>query len=226
MLREILIAVLVIALAYTISSQNYSDLTGLVFDNKISAGGIAQALGIMALVIITSYYAIQTRRTLAAINKSTETSVLPHLKCSMGVVGVDTLFLKISNVGVGSAINVNLEYEVESISNSSREWMSSIMLPEESYQFYIMNPQNVLIGMNYCSKNQTTIIVNGSYDDILGNNHEISETINVTEISAKLLRSGQMIRIEDMKEISTSLKSIQRDLTHLRRDYHNFTTNP
>lgn len=224
MLREIIIALLIIALTFSIFSLIDKDIMGgFVFDNTISIGNIIEAILIAALVTITSYYAIQTRRTLSAINRSTDVSIKPHIKCSMAIIGVDTLFLKISNVGAGSALDVDLEYRVESIENSNRDWTSSMMLTKESYTFYIKNEQNVFLRLTYCSQNQTTIQVIGTYNDILGKEYQIDESINVTDISQKLLGSGQMLRIDHMDEINQSLKDIKFDLNFLRRDFHSFT---
>lgn len=222
MLREIIIALLIIALAFSISTLIDEGIMGsFVFDNTISIGNIIEGVLVAALVIVTSYYAITTRKTLAAVNRSTEVSVKPHIKCSMAIIGVDTLFLKVSNVGVGSALNVNLKYEIESIENSDRDWVSSTMLPKDAYTFYIKRKDDdKLIGLSYCSRNQTTIKVSGSYTDILEIPYTIDESIDVTDISKKLLSSQQMIRTDDMEEINHSLKDIKDDLRFMRQDFH------
>ena len=220
MLQAIIIALLIIALTFSIFTLIDEDIVGsFVFDNTISIGNIIEGILVAALVIVTSYYAITTRKTLSAVNRSTEVSVKPHIKCSMAIIGTDTLFLKVSNVGVGSALNVNLEYSVESIDNSNRSWTSSVILPKESYRFYIKNEQDVLIGLTYCSQNQTTIKVVGTYNDILTKEHPIDETINVTDISQKLLGSGQMKRIDHIEEIDHSLKDIKDNLRFIRHDF-------
>lgn len=225
MLREIIIALLIISLTFSIFTLIDDGIVGsFVFDNTISIGNIIQGTLVAALVIVTSYYAVTTRKTLSAVNRSTEVSVKPHIKCSMAIIGADTLFLKVSNVGVGSALNVNLEYSVESIENSNTSWTSSVILPEESYRFYIKNEQDVLLGLTYCSQNQTTIKVVGTYNDILKKEHPIDETINVTDISQKLLGSGQMQRIDHIEEIDHSLKDIKNNLRLMRHDFSRWAT--
>ena len=160
MLLAIIIALLIIALAFSISALIDEGIMGsFVFDNTISIGNIIEGVLVAALVIVTSYYAITTRKTLAAVNRSTKVSVKPHIKCSMAIIGVDTLFLKVSNVGVGSALNVNLKYEIESIENSDRDWVSSTMLPKDAYTFYIKRKDDdkLIGGISFaCKRNLKT----------------------------------------------------------------------
>jgi len=147
----------------------------------IAIATVTLAIVTIVLVIITGYYAKQTKNTVTAIQKSAELSIQPHLKASINMIGPVAIDLKISNVGNGAAKNIELEFWIETKDSTKKSWNKPLLMPKEEEEFFIPDEQKgSQFGVDHFKQNQTTIRIQGKYYDILGKEHLIDDKIDVT----------------------------------------------
>ena len=112
--------------------------------------GVVIAFATIALVGITGYYAFQTRQTTKAIKKSSELSIMPHLKGSVGILGVGNVTLRISNVGGGPASNIKLEYWRDTVPEPKRKWGRPLLMSKDGDDVFIQDEKGkTLIKMDF-----------------------------------------------------------------------------
>jgi hypothetical protein len=182
------------------------------------------AFSTIILVIVTGYYALQTRNTVEAVKSSAEIGVRPFLKGSMRARGPGSLRLQIENIGKGPANNVHIEYRTESASRVSlsnpqpsildttpRNWSSEVIMSNEIEQFFLTGPnKNIVYSFDYFHNSPTTIFITGSYSDILGNQYFINQQIDVTAYTHEQEKIFHILKKDPLNDIASSIKEIER----------------
>src|SRR4026209_2526166 len=91
-----------------------------------------------ALVGVTIYYAIQTKRNVDAIKESTivqkeatKAQFMPLIKPSIFNVGPVSIVLDIINVGKGPARELEVEFYIEELPDARRKWKQSLLMPND-----------------------------------------------------------------------------------------------
>jgi len=184
----------------------------------IGIGTAVLAIATMVLVIITGYYAKQTKKTVTAIEKSAELSIQPHLKASIIMMGPVAIDLKISNVGNGAAKNIELEFWIETKDSTKKNWNKPLLMPKEGEEFFIPDEQKgSQFGIDYFKQNQTTICIKGKYYDILGKGHLIDDKIDVTAYVNQFENTQIRYQEKPIDKIATKMEAIEK---HLREIYN------
>lgn len=200
------------------------DVVYLQTGNDVSSYVIAFAT--IILVIVTAYYALQTKNTVQAVKDSAEISLRPFLKGSMRSRSPGSLRLQIENMGKGPANNVQIEYRTESASsipisnptpsildNSPRIWSAEVIMPNEIERFFLTGPnKNIVYSFDYFHDSPTTIFITGSYSDILGNTYFINQQIDVTAYTHEQEKIFHILKTDHLADVSRSLKEIERVL--------------
>lgn len=93
------------------------DIMGLSLTDWITAASaIIQAISTIALVIVTIFYAVQTKRTVKEISKQREDSLLPFVLANKFKIegknhdGNDCIDASLSNMGKGIALNILVKF--------------------------------------------------------------------------------------------------------------------
>lgn len=143
-----------------------------------------------ALVVVTARYVTQTRNLVAETQKSREEaclarelSVLPKLAIDTQTIAGMVVGLKLTNVGQGPALEVELTIAFEPIEGGSlppdvRPWRANVLARDEWLRFVPPrdqqgNPLRVpALGQAY-----KAVTVKGQMHDALGQEHEVDERV-------------------------------------------------
>lgn len=176
------------------------------------------------MVGVTGYYAWQTRNTVDAIEKSTEAQFLPHVKMWIFMPGPTYPFLKIGNVGVGPAMNIVVRFRVKELNGSDRTWKTPLLSRGDSQQFWIpIGPDKKDATdepLPFFEKNQSTLTMEATYDDILGKSHQASDTIDLTAWVIQFGKVSAVWEQERLKQIQEEILEIRKTLEPLAKVAH------
>lgn len=93
------------------------------------------------LVILTAYYARLNRRMVAEMRAAREAIVLPHnLVVSVHIFGPGYGTIRVTNVGPGAAIDVDVELRMEPGNEWRVRWTQPVVTAGEAQDFYPHNP--------------------------------------------------------------------------------------
>lgn len=180
---------------------------------------IILATSTAVLVIVTGYYAKQTKNTVDVLKRTAELSVRPHLKGTFQQIGPVAGDLKIQNVGNGPANRIELSYWIDSKDETKRNWTKPLLMPNDSDEFFIPKNENQPAFDNvYFEDNQTTIRITGKYFDILDNEYKIDDSIDVTAYVKQWKKTSVRYKESPEQEISKSIEKIARSVDDLGRE--------
>lgn len=133
------------------------------------------------LASITLYYAIQTQKSVKAIENSTKAQFRPYLKASIFFYKNIVTLIRITNAGKGAAQNIEIIFSVKEIDNTKKTYEIHVLLPEGYNEYFIPISQNTVeTKIEYFRKNQVSIVGEWKCEDILGNTFEDSINLDVT----------------------------------------------
>lgn len=184
----------------------------------IEIASIALVIVTLALVGITAYYAYQTRNTVNAVRASSEMSIRPHLKGTIKMMGPLNCSLLISNVGNGPANRINLQYWIENIEQSRRNWTKPLLMPKDKEEFFIARDQNnIETSIQFFQNNPSVLRITGEYEDMIGNTHTIDDSINITEYVTQFEQTSIRFEEDALDRIVRQLENISRELGQRRQ---------
>ncbi len=160
------------------------------------------------LVIITGYYAWQTRNLV----QNTHLPVLKIYKTNISM-GND-LAIGLKNIGLGYAKNIIGEITFKGKT-------SQIRTKSFNFKYTLLSPNNKIImkhnfediNRNSVKENYSQIILNCSYSDILGNKKKIMDIIDLGEEDI----INMDFNSDQFREINHNLYDIKRAIEDLRR---------
>ncbi|MDQ4050831.1 MAG: hypothetical protein M3093_04395 [Thermoproteota archaeon] len=173
------------------------------------------------LAAITGYYAWQTKKSVIALEESTKVQFKPFLKGSIAQIGPVSLELQITNIGKGSAEEITVSFGTREFTGSQRTWRTELLQPNEHQKFFIPIGERadaVQRDFNFFRDNQTTIDLNWRCRDILGNTHERSQTINVTNYVRQFENTRARYEQPPMEVISNALTDMKRDVGNIGKN--------
>jgi len=177
----------------------------------------------VGLVVLTGIYAIQTKRTVAVLEKTAKLEFLPYLKAHIHMVGPMNLKLRISNIGKSSASEVKVTFTVIGVTTVTRTWMHQLLAPNQSQDFFIPTTEKEeQSNFPYFENNPTKVHIVATYKDILGNNQTSNDQIDISEFVSQFKKT-KSIYMEDKNDvfarnistISDEMKKITRALSNL-----------
>ena len=122
----------------------------------------------LILVGVTAFYAIQTRKTVSAIEKSTEVSIIPFVKFSFVSFFYSNFCLELLNAGKGPAINVKASYTIKQGDNSKIEYECDILNVNQKEQFYLEIGGEIQTTLDYFKKNETIVETSVYFENVSG----------------------------------------------------------
>jgi len=181
--------------------------------SNIETATIALAIATIALVGITAYYALQTRNTVNAVKISAELSIRPHLKGTINMMGPVAINLMISNVGNGPAQTINLQYSLENVDDSGRNWNKPLLMSKDKEEFFIPTSENTTeMGIDYFKNNPSILHITGEYYDLLGKKYSMNDSINITEYVAQFQQTQIRYKEDPLEKIANYLEKIKDEL--------------
>ena len=202
------------------------------------ANGLALTVLTLALVVATVYYAVQTKRMveeMGATRKESrlarELSVLPKLAIDLETITGVFVGLKLTNVGQGPAIKVELTIAFEPVEGAAlprdeRPWRANVIARDEWLRFVPPRDERgeplevPALGQAY-----KEVRVKGQMLDALGREHEVDE--RVTDLAGlHELTTGAMVLLEkdrvaeELQKLRRSADGARRELRRTRRSRH------
>jgi hypothetical protein len=172
------------------------------------------------LAILTGFYAIQTKKTVAVLEKTARMEFLPKIKGHIHMVGPVNIDFRISNVGKGPAGDIRVNFTVVGQNTVSRTWTQPLMKPNEFQDFFIpINEENqTQSNVPFFRNNETRIELNATYRDILDIVHSSTEIINISEFVNQFERTLSVYNEETTSKISRSLERIGQELRDIKEN--------
>ena len=180
---------------------------------------IILAISTIVLVIVTAYYAKQTKNTVKVLEKTAELSIRPYLKGTFEPMGPVAGNLSIKNVGNGPANKIELSYWVDGKDDTKRNWVKPLMMPDEKEEFFIpKNKTDTEQLMDYFKNNQTEVKIVGKYFDVLEKEYQINDSIDVTVYVKQFDDTKVRYKEPAEEKISDTLKKISGYLDKMSRN--------
>ena len=187
---------------------------------NIDIATIILAISTVVLVCVTGYYAKQTKKTVAVLEKTAELSIRPHLKGTFQYMGPVAGDLMIKNVGNGPASKIKLSYWVEGNDSTKRSWTKPLMMPDEFDEFFIpKNEKEYELGHDYLINNQTIMKIKGEYFDILDKQYNINDTIDITSYLKQLKKTSVRHQEPSDREIQRGIENISKSMKSIDEEF-------
>ena len=139
--------------------------------------GAFTALLTAALILVTTYYAVQNRRMVKEMARTRELSILPKLALEFHRLGPTAMTVAVVNVGPGAAlaIDVRMIYEPsdEGGHDEERRWWQNVLASGERRDF--MPPGELNGNLNTLTATYRAIRLVGTMKDAAGKTHVIDE---------------------------------------------------
>jgi hypothetical protein len=168
----------------------------------------------LALVVITAYYALQTRQTVEEMRRARGIAVLPRLVISIKVLGAGNGWPQITNVGPGAAIDVDARMTLEP-SGPDVPWQSHVIAPDEAHELFVPNadkPGQTFYRIDELTSRWTHLHLVATYRDALGGIHRTDERVEIREWWAIVQAARERLTYEPLDEIGKELKKISGHL--------------
>ena len=139
------------------------------------------------LVIVTGFYAWQTRRTVDELRKARAVAVRPHLALRLHEVDPTVTFVQVINVGSGPALDVEVEVRFVALSDTSEAVESSMiqepaMAPGEFLDAIPMGPGQQVLNTAALAARVARIELRGTMVDAFGTPYPVEDTL--TDLAA------------------------------------------
>jgi len=166
----------------------------------------------VVLVLITAWYAWQTKQTVAEMRESRRAVVRPHVCLDLRTIGRDAL-ARVENVGSGPALDVKTTARLLTGTKviEQLEWATPVLRPGESRLLYMPkeNPS-----FEYHRDQGATIDLSGSCTSAAGEAIQIRDCIEFTaDMQNELTITSSADVSELLKKIVDALQRIERAIT-------------
>jgi hypothetical protein len=152
----------------------------------LTALAITNGVAIVVLVLVTAYYAWQTRQMAKEMRSARLLSLLPKLVLDIKMIGPTYGDVLVRNVGPGPAIDADLTLtfeESEAGEREEREWLAHVIAPGEDHEFL---PAQGIGSMDELVAKHPTIALTGTIRDALNQTHSVDERIDLAEAWVRL----------------------------------------
>lgn len=172
----------------------------------------------LALILLTAYYAWQTRQTVNEMRLARGASILPALTLSFYHPGAGFTFIVLSNHGPGPALDIDVTFAYGE--NGPRvRWMSPLLAQGQDERF--LEPNNAH-QMDELIEKHGFIHLSGHCLDAIGKRHEVSRQIDLSEYWILRKASVNVLQTNYEKKIAEEVEKIRGTLTSLTNEVANF----
>jgi hypothetical protein len=184
---------------------------------KLTALAIINGAAIVVLVLVTTYYAWQTRQMANEMRSARLLSLLPKLALDIKMIGPTYGDVVVRNVGPGTAIDADLTLTFEGSEAAEREerrWLAHVIAPGEDHEFL---PGDGIGGMDGLVAKHPTIALAGTIRDALGQTHAVDERIDVAEAWGRLENALHRWEEPPDRKVVRELEKIRKELDGIKR---------
>lgn len=155
------------------------------------------------LLIVTGFYAWQTKKTVEEMENARKSQYTPSLKIETThfIIGGD-LSVKITNIGIGTAKNIKGKLKLEP-DGEEIDIIYPLLYPRDSFALMqpFMSVKYVANAKNYKLK------LSASCEDILGTIHEVKDSFNLKDIEN--IKNDYQSRNKIVKELRDTNKELK-----------------
>lgn len=183
----------------------------------MTALAIINGVAIVVLVLVTAYYAWQTREMAKEMRSARLLSLLPKLVLDVKMIGPTFGDVVVRNVGPGAAIDADLTLTFEgseAAEPEERQWLAHVIAPGEDHEFL---PAHGIGGMDDLVAKHPTIALEGKIRDAFDQTHVVDERIDVAEFWGRLERANERWVESADGKVVRELEKIRRELEAMRR---------
>lgn len=174
----------------------------------------------LLLVIITAYYAWQTRATVKEMREARGAQVLPKLVPTFEIAGPVVMFPRVVNIGPGSATEIECTLKLEP-DGPEWPWRWALLASGAGQSFTPAgnHPDGTPFSpyTEQIKKHYTHLSLSASYRDATGRKHTSRETAEIRETLDLVQRVGVHWSPEPIDEIEKHLEKGAKEIEALRR---------
>jgi hypothetical protein len=161
------------------------------------------------LVIVTLWYAWQTRQMVSQMESARAAQIRPHL-----ALGVDldrgAVFLRVVNVGAGPAMSVDVRLESEPGDDVRIPYMTPVLAPGAGQSFIVRDSTSQAVKdlkELVHTLQAKRVKLTGTFTDALGRGHQVADSLSLEEYSnAYYSRSWRAQPDDQLKRIADALE--------------------
>lgn len=169
-----------------------------------------------ALVLVTAYYAWQNRQMVQEMRAARAVSILPKVVVRWTYVGPGVGFPHITNVGVGAALDVNVELSFEPGGGFKRRWRAAVLTPGDGSDFLLRAPGGFASLDDLTTAHETMHLV-GTCRDALGAEHTIDESIEIRESWQLTQAASERVKTDYQRKMADQLEAIAKAVKEMSK---------
>lgn len=166
----------------------------------------------VVLVIITAFYAWQNVRMVKEMRAARGVSVLPRLVPSLKVVAPDVAWMRVTNAGLGPALDVRVALTLEP-AGWTIDWRAHVVAPAETHDFIPTRPALAVVEtvrLTALTQEFSHIRLRGECRDALGEKHKVDERIEIREWWKLLQDAHHLVDRDEVREIRQELELLRK----------------
>lgn len=170
----------------------------------------AVAVSSGVLVLVTAWYAFQTKQMAAEMAFARAEQVRPHLTLDVDKLGAGNVMLRVTNAGIGAALDIDVSLTAEP-GNLSILYKAPLLVPGEGQSFLVRDTagktetdlKRLVHNRKYYRVNLT-----GDCHDALGRHHPVSANLDLKDYSDLFYSGLWRAQPDELKRIADELKRI------------------
>jgi hypothetical protein len=186
----------------------------------------AVAIALLTLVLVgaTLYYAKKTADMAVEMRIARHAQVLPHVVASMTYVGPNLGWIRVTNVGVGPAIDVDVRVRLVPGDDWDKRVVAAVLAPGE-HKDLVTRPttSGPVLRLSELSSRYQSIHVTGTCRDALGETQAINSLFDIREwwevtqaASIHWKRDPMDELVKHVGNAASSLEGVEGELRHAR----------
>lgn len=185
----------------------------------MDALAVVNAVAVLLLVVITGYYAFQTREMVEEMREARRAPLLPKLVLDLSFLGGIYGVVTVQNVGPGPALDVDMVVQFEHAEKGGkaeeRAWRDHLMVPGEAHSFHFNDPPGAT-EPNEWMDIYPFVSLKGHAYDALGGRHEISQRIATRDVLEVKTQAEELLPSDHGEVAAKALEKIAKAADDIR----------
>jgi hypothetical protein len=212
--------------------QTVHDTIRMFIDAPVTGGATSPDLTVLlwlpnvALVMVTLYYAIQTRQTVREMQRARTAQVMPRLVPGFAPAGPLVMYPRVVNVGPGAATDIDCTMRLESGGPEWR-WRWALLVSGEDQEFLprwkCPDGTDFQPYISQFEKHFSQLTLMASYYDVTGTRHVATGRAEIAETLRLFHSVGVHTKTTPVEKLKRQLEALKTELTAIRRSLDSLT---